>query len=55
MYVYFDDQKIMKILFVKDFAQTMTPLEKANLPETRLSRFKWLIEQRPKTKEELFR
>jgi lipopolysaccharide export system protein LptA len=55
MYVYFDEQKIMKILFVKDFTQTMTPMEKANLPETRLSRFKWLIEQRPKDKEELFR
>lgn len=54
MRIYFDDQKIKTIKFEDDVHQTMTPLEKADLPNTRLSRFKWLIEQRPKTKEELF-
>jgi lipopolysaccharide export system protein LptA len=55
MRIYFSDQKIKKIKFVKDVHQTMTPMEKADLPATKLSRFKWLIEQRPKTKEELFK
>jgi len=54
MRVFFGDQKINKIKFEKDVKQTMTPLEQADLPNTRLSRFKWLIDQRPKNKEELF-
>jgi lipopolysaccharide export system protein LptA len=54
MRIYFNDQKIKKIKFEKDVHQTMTPLEKADLPNTKLGRFQWLIDQRPKTKEELF-
>ena len=54
MRIFFDDQKIKNIKFEQDVHQTMTPLEKADLPNMKLSRYKWLIDQRPKTKEELF-
>lgn len=54
MRIYFGEEKIKKIKFEKDVKQTMIPLEKADLPNTKLSRFKWLIDQRPKSKEELF-
>jgi len=53
--IYFDDQKIMRIKLEKEATITMTPLEKADLPNMKLSRFKWLIDQRPKNKEELFK
>jgi hypothetical protein len=55
MFIWFDDQKIKKIKFDKEPHVTMTPLEKADLPNTKLSKFKWLIEQRPRSKEELFK
>jgi lipopolysaccharide export system protein LptA len=55
MRIYFGAEKISKIKFEKDVKQTMTPLEQADLPNTKLGRFKWLIDQRPKSKEELFR
>ena len=54
MHILFEDQKIRKIILEQDTHQTMTPLDKADLPSTRLSRFKWLLEKRPKNKEELF-
>ncbi len=54
MRVFFADQSISSILFNKNVHQTLTPLEKADIPNTRLSRFKWLIERRPMSKEELF-
>jgi len=54
MRIFFEDQKIKSIKFEQDVHETMTPLEKADLPSMHLSRFKWLIDQRPKTKEELF-
>jgi lipopolysaccharide export system protein LptA len=55
MHVYFDDSQIKKILFEKDVDQTMTPLEKADIPNLKLSRFKWLRDERPKSKEDLFK
>jgi lipopolysaccharide export system protein LptA len=55
MRIFFDDQKIKRIKMERDVHQTMTPMEKADLPAQRLSRFKWLEEERPKSKEELFR
>ena len=55
MVMTFSDQKITGIKFYQDPHQTMTPLEKADLPNMKLSRFKWLIDQRPQTKEELFK
>lgn len=55
MRFYFGTEKISKIKFEQDVHQTVTPMEKADLPNTRLSRFKWLYDERPKSKEELFR
>ncbi len=55
MRIFFDDQKIKNIKFEQDPHQTMTPMEQADIPNLKLSKFKWLIEQRPKTKEELFK
>jgi len=55
MVILFSGNKIKNISFYQDPHQTMTPLEKADLSTMRLSRFKWLIDQRPKTKEELFK
>lgn len=54
MRIFFNDQKITRILLTRDVHQTLTPLQKADLPTTRLSRFKWIPERRPLTKEELF-
>ncbi len=55
MIINFNDEKISKIKFEQDFQQTMTPLGQADIPGMRLSRFRWIIDQRPKSKEELFR
>jgi lipopolysaccharide export system protein LptA len=55
MRIFFGDQSISTIKFDRDVQQKMTPMEQANLPEARLSRFKWRYDERPKTKEELFR
>ena len=54
MRIFFGDQKLKRIKFEKNVTQTMTPMEQADLPNTKLSRFRWLIDQRPKNKEELF-
>ena len=55
MRIQFVDQKITNIKLEKDPKTTMQPLEKADLDAAKLSRFKWLIDQRPKRKEELFK
>jgi lipopolysaccharide export system protein LptA len=55
MRFFFGEEKISKIKFEKDVKQTMTPMDKADLPNTKLSRFKWLYDERPASKEELFR
>jgi hypothetical protein len=52
---YFVDQNIKKIKFERDVHQVITPLDKADLPSMHLSRFKWLRDQRPESKEELFK
>ena len=54
MRVFFKDEDLDRILFEKDVKQKLTPLEKADLPAMKLSRFKWLDDKRPKTLEELF-
>ena len=41
--------------YIKDVKETVTPMEKADLPNARLSRFIWLYEERPASKEELFK
>ncbi len=55
MRIFFADQNITFIKFTQDAKHTITPLEKADLPGMKLSRFKWLIDQRPLSKEELFK
>jgi lipopolysaccharide export system protein LptA len=54
MRIQFENQKINNMKFDPDVKMTMTPLEKADLPNMKLSRYKWLIDQRPKNKNELF-
>ena len=55
MRIFFADQKITFIKFAQDVHHTITPMEKADFPNMKLSRFKWLTDLRPKTKEELFK
>lgn len=54
MKILFKDQQIHYIYFEEDVKQKVSPLEKANLPAMKLSRFKWLEDKRPKKLEELF-
>ncbi|MCW3121576.1 MAG: hypothetical protein JWQ38_1068 [Flavipsychrobacter sp.] len=54
MLIYFEDQKISNLKLHQDVHQVNTPMDKLDIPNTRLSRFKWMPELRPKTKEELF-
>jgi len=54
MIIYFDDQKIDRIIYEQDVKQKMTPLDQADLPAMRLSRFQWHIDKRPKSLAELF-
>jgi len=54
MIVLFSGQAISKIKYDQDVKVIMTPLEQADLPTMRLSRFRWLIDKRPKSREELF-
>jgi len=52
--LFFKDQKLQRILYIQEAKQTMTPLTKINISTTRLSRFQWLEDKRPKSREELF-
>lgn len=55
MKVFFKDEGgIRKILLEQEPRQTMSPLDKVSLPAMRLSRYQWLQERRPKSKDELF-
>ncbi len=53
--VLFGEDKLSKIKYINDVHEKMTPMEQADLPNTRLSRFKWLYDERPASKEELFK
>jgi lipopolysaccharide export system protein LptA len=55
MRIFFKNEELNTILFEKDVKQKLTPLDKADLPAMKLSRFKWLEDKRPKKLEELFR
>jgi hypothetical protein len=55
MRIFFGQENISKIKYITDVNKTMTPMEKADLPNARLSRFKWLYDDRPLSKEELFK
>ncbi len=54
MKIYFADQKIDRIIYEQDVKQKMTPLDQADLPNMKLSRFQWRIDKRPKSLSELF-
>ncbi len=54
MRVLFVEQQIDYIYFEQDVKQKMTPLDKADLPGMRLSRFRWLEDKRPKSLKEIF-
>ena len=55
MKVFFKKEQIEYILLEQEVKQTMTPLQDADLPNMRLSRFKWKEAVRPKSREELFK
>lgn len=54
MRVLFKNQEIEYIYFEQDVKQKMTPLDKADLPGMKLSRFRWLEDKRPKSLKEIF-
>jgi hypothetical protein len=54
MKVLFKEQQIEYIYFEQDVKQKMTPLDKADLPNMKLSRFRWLEDKRPKSLKEIF-
>jgi len=53
MKVYFDEKEISTIKQYQDIKHKMTPMQQALQSTYRLSRFKWLIVQRPKSLQEL--
>jgi hypothetical protein len=53
MKVYFDEKEISTIKQYQDIKHKMTPMQQALQSSYRLSRFKWLVEQRPKSLQEL--
>lgn len=55
MRIFFGEQNISRIKFEQDVHQKVTPMDEADLPGMRLPRFKWRYEERPKSKEELFK
>lgn len=54
MKIFFKEGKINKLLLEQEVKQTLSPLNKIDIPNMRLSRFKWLDEYRPKSIIELF-
>ncbi|MDI9320837.1 MAG: OstA-like protein [Phycisphaerales bacterium] len=54
MKIFFKDSKINKLLLEQEVKQTLSPLNKIDIENMRLSRFKWLDEYRPKSIIELF-
>jgi hypothetical protein len=54
MRIFFKDQQIKRILFEQQVKQTITPMEKADFPSLKLSRFIWLEDKRPKSLKEIF-
>ncbi len=54
MKIFFKEEGIDRIIFEEDVKQKLTPMTGTDLSNMKLSRFKWLIEKRPKSLEELF-
>lgn len=55
MKILFNDEQLDKIIFEQEVKHKMTPLDQADLENLKLNRFQWLIDQRPMSKEELFK
>lgn len=55
LYAFFKDETLDRIRFERNVKQKMTPMDKADLPGMKLSRFRWHEDKRPKSLEELFR
>ncbi len=53
--VRFKNEEIDEIVFERNVKQKMTPLNKADLPNMKLSRYQWHEDKRPKTLGELFK
>jgi lipopolysaccharide export system protein LptA len=54
MKVYFETEQVSRIVFEQEVKQTMTPMQQVNIPATKLGRFQWHAEKRPKSVQELF-
>lgn len=54
MKVFFDSNKIEKIVFEQEIKQTMTPMKQAKMEELRLNGFRWDEGLRPRSVSELF-
>lgn len=54
MRVYFKDQGLHKVTYEQDVKSKLTPMDKADLPNMKLKRFRWLIDKRPTSIEQLF-
>lgn len=54
MKAFFNERKIDKILLEQEVRQTLTPMKQVDIPNMRLSRFKWLDSLRPRSIYELF-
>lgn len=54
MRIYFKDEGLHKITYEQDVKSKLTPMDKADLPNMKLKRFRWLIDKRPTSIEQLF-
>lgn len=54
MRIYFKDEGLHKITYEHDVKSKLTPMDKADLPNMKLKRFRWLIDKRPTSIEQLF-
>ncbi|MBN8669340.1 MAG: hypothetical protein J0L80_01550 [Chitinophagales bacterium] len=54
MRIYFKDEGLHKITYEQDVKSKLTPMDKADLLNMKLKRFRWLIDKRPTSIEQLF-
>lgn len=52
--VFFDSSEVSRIILEQEVRQKMTPMQQVNIPEAKLSRFRWHPEKRPQSIQELF-
>ena len=53
--IYFKDKKIERIVFIKKPEAVFTPIKMMSKDQLQLKDFKWQIDRKPKSKEEMFR